>query len=198
MPRLHASPPVLLLHGIWHRGDQMRAIARALRAHGRERVRAIDFSLAWGGATISELAAQVDHEARTLSSGGERIDIVGFSMGALAGRFWIKRRGGAPLTRRYVSIAGPHHGTWTAYLWPTPGARELRPESDLLHDLTTDENEWHGVEAAALWNPLDLMIVPATSARLAGARDSSIPVVLHGLMPYDRRVVTAVVDFLCG
>lgn len=190
-----SPPPVLLLHGIWHRGDQMRSIARALRDHGRDRVRAIDFTPASGAATISELADQVDREARAIGA-GDRIDLVGFSMGALVGRFWIKRRGGAELTRRYVSIAGPHHGTRTAHLWPTPGAREMRPGSELMNDLAADEAEWLGVEAAVVWNPLDLMIVPAASARLAGADDRSISVALHGLMPYDRRVVSSVVEFL--
>jgi triacylglycerol lipase len=172
----------------------MRVIERALRARGRDVVKALDFAPASGAATISDLASQVDHEARALASNGP-IDVVGFSMGALVGRFWIKRRGGADLTRRYVSIAGPHHGTRTAHLWPTAGGRDMRPGSELVADLASDEGDWNG-EAAVVWNPLDLMIVPATSARLEGTTISSIPVALHGLMPYDRRVVAAVIDFL--
>ena len=57
-------------------------------------------------------------------AGTQKVDIVAFSMGALAARHFLHCLDGRASVRRFVSVSGPHHGTVTAYLgWRTGTSR---------------------------------------------------------------------------
>src|SRR5262249_55564190 len=100
---------------------------------------------------------------------------------------------------RFVSISGPHAGTANAYALPLAGVREMRPGSDLLTDLARDADPWGEVEVHCFWTPFDLMVVPAQSAILPGARSvQRFPVAIHRWMLTDARVISAVRDVLRG
>lgn len=193
-----APPPVLLVHGIWKSGAQLAAMAHRIRAAGRH-AECIDLRPADGSAPILTLAAQVasaaDALARTAGSGV--VDLVGFSMGALVSRAYIQRLGGRARVRRFVSLSGPHAGTLTARLSAKAGVRDMRPGSPLLASLASDRDPWGPVEVHALLTPYDLMVAPARTARLDGARSTrELPVLLHRFMATDERVLRAVVDIL--
>jgi triacylglycerol esterase/lipase EstA (alpha/beta hydrolase family) len=191
--------PVLLVHGIWDDGSRFDAMRGALDRAGIGPLATIDLVPNDGSAPIETLAEQVEAAARALlaESGRPRLDLVGFSMGALVARFWIQRRGGASRTRRFVSISGPHAGTATAWAMGKAGVRQMRPKSPLLCDLDADPNPWRGVEVHTLWTPFDLMIVPPRSSRLAGAaHDHRIPLPLHRSMVTHPRAIDTVVSIL--
>ena len=192
------APPVLLVHGIWKSGTQLAALARRLRTAGL-RAECVDLHPADGSAPILELAGQVARAADALlaSTGAPGLDLVGFSMGALVVRAYIQRLDGRARVRRYVSIAGPHAGTLTARLLAQPGARDMRPGSALLASLAADPDPWGPVEVHAFLTPYDLMVVPARTSLLAGARSTRVfPVLLHRWMVSDERVLGAVVEVL--
>lgn len=177
--------PVLLVHGIWDTGARLRALRRAIEGAGLGPVVAIDLSPNDGRAPILELASQVDRAARELAqrTERERVDVVGFSMGALTTRAFIQKLGGKHRVRRFVSISGPHAGTATAFAIPFAGVREMRPRSALLRELEADPDPWGTCEVHVLYTPFDLMILPATSSRLPGARSETVvPVPLHRWM----------------
>ena len=100
--------------------------------------------------------------------------------------------------RTYVSISGPHHGTWTGYLRFNEGARQMRVGSPFIQDLGRDEGEWGGTAVYSFWTPLDLMIVPPSSSRLKGAREKTFRVIAHPLMLFDSGVMNAVAQALEG
>jgi triacylglycerol lipase len=165
------SVPVLLVHGLWHSAAQMAPLKAALARHGA-RCHAMDLVPNDGRAPIADLGAQVARDAEALCAreGTAQIDLVGFSMGALASRWFVQRGGGAARVRRFVSISGPHHGTVTAYALPFAGIRDMRPKSALLRDLASDADPFGPVEVHCTYTPFDLMIVPATSGALPSAR----------------------------
>jgi triacylglycerol lipase len=75
----------------------------------------------------------------------------------------------------------------------------MRPGSTLLADLARDPDPWGGVEVHCFWTPFDLMVVPARSAILPGARTvRRFPVALHAWMLTDARVISAVCGVLGG
>jgi triacylglycerol lipase len=114
-------------------------------------------------------------------------------------RYWIQRLGGRARVRRFVSISGPHAGTANAYALPFAGVRDMRPGSALLTDLARDADPWGEVEVHCFWTPFDLMVVPARSAILPGARTvQRFPVAMHRWMLTDARVISAVRDVLRG
>jgi triacylglycerol lipase len=191
--------PALLVHGIWNTGENFARMCAALEAAGIAPTRAIDLAPNDGRASIATLAEQVDAAAQRLAgeAGPSRIDVVGFSMGALVSRYWIQRLGGRARVRRFVSISGPHAGTASAYALPFAGVREMRPGSSLLADLARDADPWGDVEVHCIWTPYDLMVFPARSAILPRARTvKRFPVAMHRWMVTDARVISAVRDVL--
>lgn len=193
-----ARRPVLLVHGIWDTGSELAALRREIERRGRL-VETIDLVPNDGRAPIGELARQLGGRVEALrrESGHGRIDLVGFSMGALVSRTYIQREGGRETVRRFVSISGPHAGTLGAQVLPLEGVRDMRPGSALLRDLASDAEPWGDVEVHVLYTPFDLMILPPRSSELRGARTTTrIPVLLHRLMIVSPRATGAVADRL--
>src|SRR6187397_651848 len=110
------SRPVLLVHGIWDDGARFDRLRTALEEAHIGPIAALDFAPNDGSGRIEDLAVQVESAVAGLleNSAVPRIDLVGFSMGALVARYWLQRLGGKERTRRFVSISGPHGGTLTA------------------------------------------------------------------------------------
>jgi triacylglycerol lipase len=152
-----------------------------------------------GTALIPMLAAQVAHMVDSIEPdpADPRVDLVGFSMGALVSRWYIQRGGGREKVRRFVSISGPHHGTLNAYALPLAGVRQMRPDSALLRDLASDADPWGPVEVHSVWTPFDLMILPPRSSELSQVASATrIPVKMHRWMLSDPRVLDHVASVL--
>lgn len=188
---------MLLVHGIWDKGARFERMRLVLEAAGRT-TQAIDLSPNDGSAPIERLARQVD-EAADAMRGERRLDVVGFSMGALVSRYWLQRLGGKERCRRFVSIAGPHAGTAQAWWMPFfAGVRQMAPGSPLLADLARDDDPFGDVDVHCVWTPYDLMIVPPSSSRLAAAEEHRLPLWRHGSMIEDRRAIERVRTILEG
>ncbi len=191
--------PVLLVHGIWDTGAKLATLRTAIERAGRTNVQTIDLVPNDGRAPLRSLAAQLHDRVESLlrDHRAHRIDLVGFSMGALVSRVYLQRLGGKGRVRRFVSISGPHGGTVHAHALPFAGVRDMRRGSALLRELEADPDPWGEVEVHVLYTPYDLMIVPARSSELAGARTTTrIPVALHRFMIEDPRAVSAVARIL--
>src|SRR5687768_2051750 len=89
-------PPLLCVHGIWDTGAVFDRMAELLRGQGWPEIQALDLSPNDGSADIPALAAQVDQAAAGLlaRTGQARLDVIGFSMGALVCRYFLQRLGG--------------------------------------------------------------------------------------------------------
>src|SRR4051794_3350044 len=129
MSSITAQLPVLVVHGLWDTEARIDPLVRGLRARGVEHVSSFDLEPNSGRAPIAELARQVKERADALLAkhACRQIDLVGFSMGALASRYYLQRCGGRDHVRRFVSISGPHAGTWMAFALPFEGVRQMRP-----------------------------------------------------------------------
>ncbi len=193
-----SRPPVLLVHGIDDDARKLAPLAAWLSQAGFRDVQSVELKPNNGDAPISVLATQVAEAAASLRArtGSARLDVVGFSMGALVTRYYLQRLEGRSHVRRFVSISGPHAGTLMGWLRANPGARDMRPGSELLRGLASEAAPFGDVQVFSLWTPLDLMIVPASSSRLEGARERTVPVILHPLMVQDGRVLRAVEEAL--
>jgi triacylglycerol lipase len=187
--------PVLCVHGIWDTAAVFSSMRAALADRGWGSVHAIDLDPNDGSVEIPKLAEQVANAADRLAPAGP-IDLVGFSMGALVSRYWLQRMGGRERVRRFISISGPHRGTLTAWLSGKPGAVQMRPNSALIEGLFTDPDPWGRTEVHAFWTPFDLIILPAGSSALPGARERRFNVPLHPMMLHSREVISAVAEVL--
>ncbi len=126
-----------------------------------------------------------------------RFDVVAaFSMGGLVARCYLQNLGGAKRVGKFVEISSPNHGTWDAYLLWNAAGRQMRPGSDLLNALNADLDCYHGIEWSTIRTPLDLVILPSTSAEMEKARNSAFHVPLHPLMVMSSQVNESVLASL--
>jgi triacylglycerol lipase len=200
-PKASASStiPTLVVHGLLDNERRIAPLCEGLRRHGVAHVHSFDLRPNDGRAPIAVLGAQVRAFALELREryACERIDVVGFSMGALASRYFVQREGGRELVRRFVSISGPHAGTLTAFALRRPGALDMRPDSTLLRDLAADSDPYGEVEVHCVYSRFDLMVVPARTALLPQAQSTrEIPALVHRLLVHDRRVHAHVASLL--
>lgn len=189
------STPVLLVHGIDDTSARLERLRVALESRGIGPVHCMDIEPSDASISIEAMGEQVGREVQMLlaAHGVARVDIA-FSMGALATRWWIQALGGHRWLRRFISVAAPHHGTLTAYLRRTVGARQMRPGSALLRHL--NRLGWGDVDVVSFWTPFDLMVIPATSSLLDHASNRAVLVAAHPWMITDRRMLAALCDAL--
>lgn len=190
--------PVLLVHGLDDTASLFRKMRAELQRRGLRPVHAMDILPSDGSISFEAMGLQVRAAAQALlqSSGAAKVDIVAYSMGALAVRQFLQRQGGRTCVRRFISLAGPHHGTLMAYLRWNIGCRQMRPGSAWLRDLNADADPWGEVQVFSFWTPLDGMVLPSSGSRLPHARLRTFWVWLHPWMVSDPRVIGAVAETL--
>jgi triacylglycerol lipase len=194
-----SAQPVVLVHGIWDSATRLSSLTRGLCERGLGPIVSFDLLPNDGRATIEQLAQQLHAQVESACAqyACARVDLVGFSMGALIARYYVQRGDGKTRVRRFVSISGPHAGTWTAYALPLPGARQMRPDSQLLRELASDHDPWGDVAVYCLYTAFDLTILPANSSVLAGVKQlHKVNVLVHRWMISDPRVFDHIADAL--
>lgn len=191
---MNASPStkhVVLVHGIWDRPHTLRRLAAALRANGLETL-VVTLTPNDGRLGLDALAAQMRDQIDARIPAADPFSIVGFSMGGLVARSYLRQFGEPRRLETFISISSPHRGTWTAWLRGLPGYRDMRPGSAFLAALDADVPRYRATRWITIRTPLDLVILPSSSSILPGARNDAIPVAVHPLMVWDRRVIRRV------
>lgn len=210
-PPAEAPPgPVLLVPGYGGSTRSLEALARRLRAAGRD---AEVVALPDGGTGDLRLqAAALDAAARRAmtSAGAASVDVVGYSAGGVVARLWASD-GGQAVARRVVTLGSPHHGTTLASfvgaLLPEQcplACQQLVPGSDLLRELNAEDETAKGPRWVSVWTTVDDVVTPPESARLEGALDVAVQSICadsrvrHGELPADRLVQAIVLAQLSG
>ncbi len=160
--------PVLLLHGILCNRGIWRGWLQELRDAGFAPVRSLDFEPLLGD--FDTHTARVTRALTALQgeSHGTRIDVIAHSMGGLIARAALPVVGPQTI-RRIVTLGCPHHGTRVAGHYPAVPARLMRLDSSWLARLNASQEEHWTVPVTSIYSLEDNLIVPASSARLAGA-----------------------------
>jgi len=182
-----ALRPVFLVHGFKDTGSKMRRLADFLRRQGRP-AHAVTLQPSWGEVGIDTLAEKLKATIEAETGPDGPIDLIGFSMGGLISRYYVQQLGGVERVKCLFTIATPHRGTWNAHWLSRPACLQMRPGSAFLRDLNADLSALERVSFLSLWTPLDLMIVPAHSSRMAVGGESIHWVVAHPLMVWQRSV----------
>lgn len=191
-----ARNPVLLIHGLTDTSQQMRQIADYLTSWGWK-VLTIDLRPNNGDANLEVLAAQVAATLERSFPPHQQIDLVGFSMGGLVGRYYLQRLGGLDRVRRFITISAPHQGTLAAYFSLRPGCVQMQPDSRFIDDLRRDVDVLRRLNLTSIWTPFDLIILPPDSSRLGFGKEVVLPIVAHPLMVSDPLALAAIHQALC-
>jgi pimeloyl-ACP methyl ester carboxylesterase len=194
-----AGTPIVLVHGLVDNRSIFTVLRRALRRRGFGRVITLNYSpLAQDVRTVAErLGALIERTCE--ETGYERVHVIGHSLGGLVARYYVQRLGGDARVHTLCTLGSPHAGTWSARLLPQRLVRQLRPGSDLLHELAAPAPGLR-TRFVAFWSDLDQLIVPKRSARLdhpdLRARNVLLRGVGHMSLPIDGRVVREITSLL--
>jgi triacylglycerol lipase len=179
---------VVMVHGFLDTGRLFGALGRRLEAAGH-RCHAPTLHPRDAKLGIPDLAVKLADYVANHVEHGVPSAFVGFSMGAIVARFYLQELGGARSARAFFSIAGPHRGAFTAYLYPGLGTRQMRPGSAFLASLDKGIGGLSGMTIFTYRTPIDLMVQPAGSTQIVGASEMVVWCPFHALMPSDPTVV---------
>jgi triacylglycerol esterase/lipase EstA (alpha/beta hydrolase family) len=177
--------PVLLVPGYGGQTGSLRVLAARIRATGRRAV-VVGLPGSGTGSLITDAGALNTAVGRALRGGAPSVDVVGYSAGGVVALLWARDDGGSHKARRVVTLGSPFHGTRLASAAEgfVPGAcpaacRQLVPGSALLAQLdraaVPGRPRW-----LSLWTTGDQVVMPADSARLAGAINVPVQAVCRG------------------
>jgi triacylglycerol esterase/lipase EstA (alpha/beta hydrolase family) len=133
--------PVVLVHGYGDTGATpwWRTLERRFYDRGYPDSAVETLSFGVPGLTLGSprgYAERIGRRVETLRDRyGSRVDIVAHSMGGLGARWYVERGGGAAFVDDLVTLGTPHQGSTLAYTQPTPGGRDMVPDSEFLRTL---------------------------------------------------------------
>ena len=165
--------PIILIHGLWNTSDIFSSITSKLDQVGIEYF-APTLKHEYGMTSIVELTNLFNDIVLEKYGSEKELDILGFSMGGIIGRYWIKKFDGYKRTRKFITIGSPHKGTLTSQLVPKVpfrGISEMKINSPLLRELSNYDHLLNNVNCISFFTYWDLMVFPGWKAYLnAGER----------------------------
>ncbi|MFJ7159556.1 esterase/lipase family protein [Streptomyces sp. NPDC101118] len=131
-------------------------------------------------------------------TGADRVDLVAHSFGSLVTRWYVKFGGGTATVGRWASLAGPNHGTstaWACALWDQ-ACRDMTPGSWVVSRLAEGDETPGSVAYATFWSNCDEVINPDGSVALSGAVNTAVGCLKHNDLLGDDGVAQGVRAFL--
>jgi len=173
--------PIILIHGLWNTGDIFSSITSKLDEIGIEYF-APTLKHNYGMTSIVELTNLLNNLILEKYGLKKELDIMGFSMGGIIGRYWIKKFYGYKRTRRFITVGSPHKGTLTSQLvpkYPFRGIAEMKVNSFLLRDLSKSDYLLNGINCISFFTYWDLMVFPGWRASLNSGEKISLKIYKH-------------------
>ena len=99
--------PIILIHGLWNTSNIFSSITSKLDDIGIEYF-APTLKHSYGMTSILYLTNKLNELILEKYGLEKEIDILGFSMGGVIGRYWLHKFNGFKRTRRLISIGSPH------------------------------------------------------------------------------------------
>jgi len=160
---LEKRNPIILIHGLWNTSSIFSSITSKLDDAGIEYF-APTLKHSYGITSIIDLTNTLNELVLEKYGLEKEIDILGFSMGGIIGRYWIQKFNGYKRTRRFISIGSPHKGTLIAQLvpeYPFRGISEMKLNSKFLRELSKNDFFLNDIDCINFFTYWDLMVFPS-------------------------------------
>ena len=190
--------PIILIHGLWNTSSIFSLISSKLDEKEVEYF-APTLNHAFGMTSIVELANLMDQLIGEKYGLEQEIDILGFSMGGIIGRYWINKFNGHKRTKRFISIGSPHNGTLTSQLvpkYPFRGISEMKINSSLLRDLANYDYFLNDIDCISFFTFWDLMVFPGWRAHLNVGEKISLKILKHRNLVRNPAAVERIIERL--
>jgi triacylglycerol esterase/lipase EstA (alpha/beta hydrolase family) len=172
-PAAAAKDPIVIVSGLTSPEITHALLKARFAADGYN---ATIFELPGGGLgdiadTSAALAPVVD---RALAAGGTgKVDLIGHSEGGIVARYYMNRLGGAANVDTFISLAGPHYGTYAGNIADFFGidafceaCEQMAIGSDFLNALNAGPDVVGGVHATTFRTLYDIAVRPVDNAKL--------------------------------
>lgn len=177
--------PIVLTPGYQDNERKLSWLASFMRLHGLQPI-IISPQPTDASVGIDVLAAQLSERIEEQFGPDQPIHYFGFSMGGLIGRYYLQRLGGHQRVRRFVTLATPHLGSWTARLMPPrPALVQMYIDSAFLADLNQDVSILAQHDFIAYWTPFDLSVTPSHNSYLPTLPSKRLLSPFHGTLLSD-------------
>ena len=173
--------PIILIHGLWNTSDIFSSITSKFDELGIEYF-APTLKHKYGMTSIVELTNLLNNLILDKYGLEKELDILGFSMGGIIGRYWIKKFNGFKRTRKFITVGSPHNGTLAAQLvpkYPFRGISEMKINSFLLRDLSKYDYLLKDINCISFFTYWDLMVFPGWRANLNFGEKISLKIYKH-------------------
>ena len=173
--------PIVLIHGLWNTADIFSSITSKLDEIGIEYF-APTLRHKYGMTSIVELTKLLDNLILEKYGFEKELDILGFSMGGIIGRYWIKKLDGYKRTRRFITVGSPHKGTLASQLipkYPFKGISEMKINSRLLRELSSYDYLLNDINCISFFTYWDLMVFPGWRAYMNTGEKISLKIYKH-------------------
>jgi triacylglycerol lipase len=192
-----AREPILFVHGWNSSASTWNNVVNRFRADGWSvaDTNTWSYNTAQSNATTAQqLSTKVDQILA--ATGATKVDLISHSMGGLSTRYYVKNLGGAAKVDDFVSLAGPNHGTSTAYFCFDTSCGQMRPGSSFLNALNSGDETPGAVHYGTWWSPCDEVINPDTSTILSGATNTQTACLSHSGVKESATVYAQVREFV--
>ncbi|MGW7416680.1 esterase/lipase family protein [Streptomyces sp. NPDC054863] len=188
-----ARIPVVLVHGYNADPGVWGGLREDFKADGYTEAELFSFGYdthrSVNEVLAGELAAYVENVKRQTGAG--RVDLVAHSFGSLVTRWYTKfDPAGQSSVAHWVSLAGPNHGTstaWACTLWDQ-ACRDMTPGSYVQKRLAEGDETPEAVRYATWWSDCDEVINPDSSVPMTGAVNTAAGCLDHNALLGDDTV----------
>ena len=188
--------PIILIHGLWNTSSIFSSITSKLDEIGIEYF-APTLNHSYGITSIIDLSKILNELILEKYGLEKEIDILGFSMGGIIGRYWLQKFNGYKRTRRLISIGSPHKGTLMAQLvpkYPFRGISEMKINSKFLRELAKNDFFLDGIECISFFTYWDLMVFPSWWTNLNLGKKISVKVFKHRNLVSNKTVIDKIIN----
>ena len=190
--------PIILIHGLWNTSDIFSSITSKLDQIGIEYF-APTLKHEYGMTSIIELTNLLNDLILEKYGLEKELDILGFSMGGIIGRYWIKKFNGYKRTRKFITVGSPHNGTLASQLvpkYPFTGISEMKINSFLLRELSKYDYLLKGINCISFFTYWDLMVFPGWRANLNSGEKISLKIYKHKNLVQNPEAVERIIETL--
>jgi len=195
---LEKRNPIILIHGLWNTSSIFSSITPQLDNMGIEYF-APTLEHSCGMTSILDLTNKLNELIVEKYGLEKEIDILGFSMGGIIGRYWLQKFNGHKRTRRLISIGSPHKGTLIAQLvpkYPLRGISEMKINSKFLRELEKNDFFLDDIECINFFTYWDLMVFPGWWTNLNLGKKISVKVYKHRNLVRNKSVVDKIISVI--
>jgi triacylglycerol lipase len=178
----------VLVHGIFEDGRRFKKMKARLECHG---IRCLIPKLIHhdGIGGLDFLAEHLKKDIDDAFGKNEKIILIGFSMGGMVSRYYLQQLGGAERCATFITISSPHHGTASAWAFPSEGSAQMRAGSDFLADLASTEDRLEKIPVISYRTPLDVIILPPKNSIWDRAENVAFNIPIHPMMLQSSKVI---------